>query len=135
MLGWGTWPLDSLVQTHVEVPVPQTAHSTTQLLQGSQALGMRWAHCPGTHWNPLGPSMGRHGAQFDCAYTSRSKCVVCMSFLGEPALGRHVPWWPPCEGLGLRGAFPPWAKLSVFANQRVVATGPRGEWDSGVSSS
>ena len=91
MLGWGTWPLDSLVQTHVEVPVPQTAHSTTQLLQGSQALGMRWAHCPGTHWNPLGPSMGRHGAQCDCAYTSRSKCVVCMSFLGEPALGRHVP--------------------------------------------
>lgn len=31
------------------------------------------------------------------------------------------------RGLELRSAFPPWAKLSVLANQRVVATGPRGE--------
>lgn len=66
-------------------------------------------------------------------YTSGSKCVICMSFLGESALGQHILWWPPCEGLGPRGAFPPWAKLSVLANQCVVATGLCGEWDSGVS--
>ena len=77
--------------------------------------------------------MGRHEAQCDCAYTSGSKYVICMSFLGESALGQHILWWPPCERLGPRGAFPPWAKLSVLANQCVVATGLCGEWDSGIS--
>ena len=57
MLGWGTWPLDSLVQTHVEVPVPQTAHSTTAAARKPSP-----GHEVGTlPWNPLEPARAFHG--------------------------------------------------------------------------
>lgn len=139
------WPLDSPVQTHIEVSVPQSTTAAARkqspgheewLVQGRvspsivsltgrpeapatgltpsafqvlMALGMKGARCSGTHWNPVGPSMGRHGARCDFAYTSRSKCAICMSVLGESALDPHILWWPLCEELRLRGAFPSWA--------------------------
>lgn len=77
--------------------------------------------------------MVRHGAQCDCAYPSGGKRVVCMFFLGESALGLCIPRQPPCDKPGLRGALPPWAKLTVLANRCIVAMGLCGEWGSGVS--
>lgn len=73
---------------------------------------------PGTHWNPLGPSVVRSRAHCDCMYTSGSKYVICMFFPALSALGQCILWQPLCKGLGLRGTLPSWAKLSVLANQQ-----------------